>query len=219
MKSVLATRGLAIMALASISVLSFAQHIESGDAGSLPGSAQIVSGQSVIQGALSADGDSDMYQITITNAAAFSATVAGFGNPALDDSQLFLFRMDGTGVAHNDDISTTDFMSALPVGNALYSGLAAGNYLLAISGWDDDAKWSGGYIFPTAPGYTGTAGNIVGPNAAAVGQAITGWDGAAFGVSNGGYQIRMTGVSTVPEPATMAVLGLGAAALLRRRRK
>jgi len=215
-------KGLTLATLAASSTAVFAQvHNESGDAGSLPGTAQTVAaGTTTILGSIAQDGDSDMYRFTLTDASQFSVLVETGATDGLTDSQIFLFNLNGTGIAHNDDITNTagggNFMSHLPVGNALYNTLAPGDYLLAISGWDDDAKTGTSYIFPTSPGYTNNQGNIVGPTNAG---AIDGWDGDAFGVSHGTYSITLTGVDVVPEPASMAALGLGVAALLRRRRK
>ncbi len=220
MKSGFGSRSLAVLALATAAAVSQAQHIEAGDAGNLPGIAQNAGLNSVIRGSILAPGDEDMYIISISNATLFSAVVTAPGSGPLDDSHIFLFDMAGMGIAHNDDIdgAASNFLSHLPVGNALYASLAPGTYLLAISGFDDMPKDSEpgeaetDYIFPI-----GTLDDIVGPNAGA-GPVIS-WDGTRWGTHSGSYEITMTGIGAVPEPATLAVLGIGAAALLRRRKK
>jgi hypothetical protein len=79
-----------------------------GDAGDLPATAQIVTSPDAtpcetpvtrVRGDLDAS-DADMYVICITDPASFSATTVGSTG---FDTQLWLFRCDGTGVVHNDD--------------------------------------------------------------------------------------------------------------------
>lgn len=214
-------RSLSVLSLALVGAYASAQHVEAGDAGNLPATAQSAGLNSIIQGTINALGDSDMFRISINNPAAFSAVVVGSATNELGDSMLYLFNLDGTGIAANDDIDTDNdnFYSHFTAGNALYSGLAPGEYLIAISGFFDMPKQREpgedpllDYVFDPGLGEA-----IIGPNAGA-GPVIS-WDGTRWGFNQGGYEIRMTGVGPVPEPATLAVLGIGAAALLRRRRK
>ncbi|MCS7065908.1 MAG: hypothetical protein NZL85_06470, partial [Fimbriimonadales bacterium] len=81
-----------------------------GDAGGLPGTAQVISGNpnnplTTITGSLEAssgtEGGVDMYAIIICDPRNFSATTSNAATTF--DTQLWLFRPDGTGVLHNDD--------------------------------------------------------------------------------------------------------------------
>src|SRR5262249_36576033 len=104
-----------------------------GDAGELPASHQVVTGSGTlgsITGTLDAN-DTDMYEIDICDNFSFSATTVG---GATFDTQLFLFRPDGTGVAADDDAPAGGFQSALS--NIFVS--APGHYLLAVSHYDRD---------------------------------------------------------------------------------
>ncbi|MER3559011.1 MAG: hypothetical protein C4336_05870, partial [Armatimonadota bacterium] len=68
----------------------------------------------------------DMYVICITDPNNFSATTIG---GATWDTQLWLFRCDGTGVVANDD--TNGLQSRID--NSVGCLTGAGTYLLAIS--------------------------------------------------------------------------------------
>lgn len=199
---------------------------ESTDVGNMPGTAQVVTTTTnnlTINGSFFNVLDTDMYRITIGSAANFSATVTSSGDGIEDDTLLFLFQLNGQGIAFNDDISSNNFLSALPVGNALYSSLAAGDYLLAIAPYDIHARINTGtgtsfanYVFE--PSGLSNATQVRGPRTSEV---IAGWDtdpSLQFGTT-GTYQIQITGLQAVPEPTTMVALGVGALALMRRRKK
>jgi hypothetical protein len=171
-------------------------HAEVGDAGDLPGTAQAVFGVGPLEsitGEITPVSDPDLYRITITDPGAFSATTVG---GAAFDTQLFLFHLDGTGIASNDDSVGTQ--STLPAGHALYSSLLAGEYLLGISGFNIDPFSGGSNIF--ACGFNVVCGPTdPGP--------LTSWMG---GGNAGTYTITLTGAAgVVPEPTAALLFALG----------
>ncbi|RYG85763.1 PEP-CTERM sorting domain-containing protein, partial [bacterium] len=95
---------------------------------------------------------------------------------------------------------------------------APGIYFLAETTVSATAQSAGGNIFELAPSDVEHAPN--GPGAAGTLTGFTFASGSNFG---GNYVITLTGAqaapAAVPEPTTMAVLGLGLAAIVRRRRK
>jgi MYXO-CTERM domain-containing protein len=213
--AVLAVAGLAASANAVIVT-------ETGDAGLIPfAPAQDISGGPNVldrlDGALLPDGsqDVDVYRITIANPAAFSAIVSG---GTLTDTTIYLFNLNGTGIAKNDDISGSNFLSAFPVGDANYATLPAGDYLFAISIF-------GVIPFSVSPPtlvsqnifdvnqFTGVQGPV---NAA---NPVLDWAAVSTFVEGGSYEVSFTGVTTgVPAPGAMALLGLGGLVAARRRR-
>jgi hypothetical protein len=119
-----------------------------GDAGDLPGTAQIVSRPDAtpcqtavtrITGNRADGGDADMYVICITDPTNFSATTVG---GAGFDTQLFLFKCDGTGVVHNDDCGSLQSR----INNSTGCIPEAGIYLLAITGYNQDPVDSNGNL-------------------------------------------------------------------------
>jgi hypothetical protein len=140
-----------------------------GDAGDLPATAQLVTlpDQTPCQSPVTrirGDNDAsdvDMYVICITDPANFVASTVG---TTTWDTQLWLFRCDGTGVVANDDYSGLQSR----IDNTPNCIQEAGTYLLAISRYNRDAVdannnplWSSGALScasnpnPIA-GWTGT---------------------------------------------------------------
>jgi hypothetical protein len=174
-------------------------------------------GTLAISGTTGLSEQGDVYKIYISDPANFSAsTLSLAGGRNGFNTQLFLFNLDGTGIASNDDTAGHGTLSQLPAGNPLYTGLAAGYYYLVIDGSSSSpANSTGGAIFPDSPP-TG----IYGPQSSG---AFTQYTGNSN--EGGTYSIALTGVSiatAVPEPSSMALLfvagGAGFTWILRKRR-
>jgi hypothetical protein len=173
------------------------QFYGGGDAGDLPATAQLVtlsdqtpcqSPVTRIRGDNDAD-DVDMYVICITDPANFVASTVG---TTTWDTQLWLFRCDGTGVVHNDDaVNTTVFQSRIDNStNCIQQG---GIYLLAISRYNRDAVDSQGQrLWNDSPFRSLRCPD--GPGAA---NPITGWTGATS--AGGRYVISLQGAYFVSE--------------------
>ena len=172
-----------------------------------------------ISGTLSNANDADLYYITINNAAAFAASVTGDL-----DSALFLFTLNGTPIATNDDGVNNGVNAAFAPGNSLYASLASGQYLLAISGSSNEAVNAVNQLLFAGTG-TGSTTATRGPASGVNPTTLSDFDSNAYDPTNfGPYQINLTSVNTaVPEPSTWAALATGIAAggflLLRRRQK
>jgi hypothetical protein len=159
-----------------------------GDAGDLPGTAQIVSRPDAtpcqtavtrITGNRANTTDPDMYVICITDPANFSATTVG---GAGFDTQLFLFRCDGTGVVHNDDCGSLQSC----IDNSTGCIPEAGVYLLAITGYNQDPVDSNGnLIWNNSP-----FGEIRCPDGPGAANPIAGWTGSG---GAGTYVIQLQG--------------------------
>jgi hypothetical protein len=186
-----------------------------GDAGGLPASANITQGSggplTDIIGSLSdATGGADMYEISIVNPAAFSATVTGNGNNPIVNSAIYLFDSTGTGLFGNDNISAVNPLSSIPVGTT--SSLLAGLYYILIV--------PSGHL--PAHGATDLFGDLTNTTtvaAASSGLKINGYNASGLtpspADSGKGYDIVLTGASfaQTPEPATVALIGSGLLAL------
>ncbi len=158
------------------------QYHGGGDAGDLPATAQIVTlpDQQPCQDPVTrirgdnGDSDVDMYIICITDPNAFVASTVG---GATWDTQLWLFRCDGTGVVANDD--TSGLQSRID--NSLGCITEAGTYLLAISRFNRDAVDANGALLWSS-GELSCADN---PN------PIAGWTGST--TAGGSYLITLEG--------------------------
>ncbi len=173
-----------------------------GDAGDLPATAQLITSPDAIhcqtpvtrvRGELG-DSDADMYVICITDPDDFVAsTVGGAGF----DTQLWLFRCDGTGVVHNDDSSST---LQSTINNSTSCIDAAGIYLLAISRYNlDPVDASGQFIWNNSPFST-----IRCPDGPGAANAIAGWAGSTTAAGRyiitlqGAYFVRASGCEEPP---------------------
>jgi hypothetical protein len=163
-----------------------------GDAGDLPGTAQLVtlpdrtpceSPVTRIRGDNGAS-DVDMYVICITDPANFVAsTIGGAGW----DTQLWLFRCDGTGVVFNDDNPDTGGGTQSRIDNRANCIQQGGIYLLAISRYNRDAvDANGSLLWNNSP-----FGEVRCPDGPGAANPIAGWTGTTS--AGGRYVISLQG--------------------------
>lgn len=187
-----------------------------GDAGDLAGTAQMTAGVgalNVITGDYEANGI-DLFAIRIADPAGFAAL---YVTPTTFDTQMYLFDINGNGVAFNDDRS--GLLSGLMGSDTFTSNgsgtlagvLVAGDcYLLGVSRYNRDPRDAGNLaIFPNT--FTGVHGPIPGSG------SLAAWANAT--TAGGAYAIELRGVEyCVPAPGAAALLGLGGLIAGRRRR-
>lgn len=200
------------------------------NAGDLPSTAEGVGGGLVdeIDGHLDYDintnlWDIDLFRIRIDSPGAFSAHTALGTNVAsfITDPVLFLFGVNGHGIYMNDDTSSANLQSTLPLSSPL-GPLMPGFYFLGIAWSFTDPQSTGGSIFPL---YEAIASlpfdGVYGSTGAGGLGALSSWLPA--GPSNfdlgANYRILLTGAAGVPEPGTLALVGIALAGLFARRGK
>jgi hypothetical protein len=121
-----------------------------------------------------------MYVICITDPASFSATTVGSTG---FDTQLWLFRCDGTGVVHNDDCGSLQSC----INNSTNCIQQGGIYLLAISRYNlDPVDANGQLIWNNTP-----IGSIRCPDGPGAANPIAGWTGST--TAAGRYAIQLQG--------------------------
>jgi hypothetical protein len=131
--------------------------------------------------------DADMYVICITDPANFSASTVGLAG---FDTQLWLFRCDGTGVVHNDDSGGAQ--SRIDNSTGCLNGLQAGTYLLAITGYNQDPVDSGGNLLWNNSPF----GAVRCPDGPGAANPMVGWTGSG---GSGNYGIALTGAYFVAQ--------------------
>lgn len=167
-----------------------------GDAGDVPSNAQAVyradltpcvSPVTRISGVRADGADTDMFVICITDLTSFSASTVGLAG---FDTQLWLFRCDGTGVVHNDD--SGGLQSRIDNSTGCLIGLQSGVYLLAITGYNQDpVDANGNLLWNNMP-----FGEVRCPDGPGAANPMVGWTGSG---GSGNYGIALTGAYFVAQ--------------------
>ncbi|WP_421659396.1 PTPA-CTERM sorting domain-containing protein [Leptothermofonsia sp. ETS-13] len=154
-------------------------------------------------------GNADLFRIQV-GTGLFEAIARGIDPNPVNDTQLFLFDVNGFGIAANDDFSGG-------LGSRITQFLTAGIYYLGISKYDlDPVSRNRGTIAEIFPDTPFTA--IVGPTGPGGAFPLFGWRGT---ISESGrarnYEILLSS-TPVPTPALLpGLLALGAGGLRKRR--
>jgi hypothetical protein len=157
----------------------------------------------------------DMFLIFIDDPAGFTARAVTVGGSSLTDPQLYLFSAAGLGQLGNDNFQTADPYPRLsPVADdGTFTLTTAGLYYIAISGVGSN-PYSGSAADLMFAFSTGT--ELSGPDGPGGSGVITDWTTPSM---YGHYRIELTGVIFLPSPASGVLGALGAAAVMRRRRR
>ena len=202
------------------------------DAGSTLGTAQVISVTGAVNtisgklsGGLLAGDYQDCFLLDISSPTTFSLTTSlGAGSPPGFNPMMFLFRVDETqngpvakALLANNDKSPGNPLPGLT--NAANDGSNAtlrspGLYLIAISGFGSQPiNASGEFVFRQTFLQSGVIGGPAeSPNG---GYLLAGWSSDG---DYGSYELLVQGVSGVPAPGAVALLGLAGLAARRRQR-
>lgn len=227
MKKVSVLAVFAALAASAAAMARGPEWVETGDAGSLPGTAQVVTSSPTGQikrisgslqgfgGSLAGDGDFvDMYCVCVYDPKIFCiVTSQGTQGSATFDTQLWVFDSKGRAVMGNDDASPNDTGSAIFqfATDGTEAGIyEPGFYYICISGKGVTPFGDGGSLYSFA-----NPTEVSGPDGQGGGSPVAGWgtDGPT-----GEYTIAMNGVCPVPAPGGLAMM-LGAFVIRARRRR
>ena len=198
----------------TVTAVQGATYREIGDAGETLASAARVPGPGPyalnrISGFL-APSQADLFRIYVSGGPFGATTVTN--TSSFFDTQLFLFDEQGHGIFANDDDAS------LPPQSTIFAPgtLSAGWYYLGIAAFGYDPVSSGGLIFPPVDNFLVLSTDLrsaTGPGGAS---PLTGFTGVSS--EGGAYAIELTGVQTVPEPSSAALVSLACGCILLRRR-
>jgi hypothetical protein len=154
-----------------------------------------------------------MWAITVDGSGQFSASTAGSGFY----TDLFLFDAQWKGLQANGNRTPNypnDYSYLPPV------TLAPGNYFVAVAKAGELPYSAAGLIFPNV------ATGVLGPTGPGGGQPLAYWAGGDWASYDLGLTLTMTGIApnpqpvgSVPEPASMTLIGTGLVGLASRLRK
>ena len=170
-----------------------------------------------ISGTIGTSTDADLYLFTVNSPVTFTAAAVGgtssvAGNGRIDTS-LFLFDATGNALVANDDQSNTSYQGAFTI------SLAAGTYYLGISlSGNEPINANSQLLFTVDQPTTDVRGAASGLNPT----TESTFDGQTSVAETGSYAINISSVAAVPEPSSVAALGLSGAvslALPRRARR
>ena len=160
--------------------------------------------------------------ITPTNLGTTTAGLHTFDLTSTLDTEIYVMDLAGNVISMGDDdlaTSSSSTAATLIAGQSYY--IAVGRYNLAGNAQSTLANsptesFLSGSFFDSAGGFVASGGTSAGSytlnmDATAVGSG-------AFVASTDNYRVDFYQVQAVPEPTSMVALGLGAAAMLRRRR-
>lgn len=165
--------------------------------------------------------------VSVTSLGSVLAGLHSFGTLAAgtSDTEIFLLDINGNILQQNDDTAATGYDSKmqynLVAGQTYYIGVGrfntAGNLQTVLGAGNNDelGTYSSGSFF--------TGGGMLASGSNTAGNYLLDMDGVQVGsgtfVSNtDAYRVDFYSVQAVPEPTSMAALGLGALAMLRRRK-
>jgi hypothetical protein len=185
-----ATAAIAVILLA-LAPSAFAAS-ESGDAGSLPSTAQDLGAGAVTQilGSFTGGADVDVYRVCLTDGASFSASTVA---PMSLDTQLFLFDADGLGVYANDDAAIGVRGSRLPAHHR-FSPTSGGEYFIGLSSFNNDPRSTAGEIFPDVFSAGLYPDGVVSAAGGGSDEPVSSWIGLTRGPA-GLYSINLTGTT------------------------
>lgn len=187
-----------------------------GDAGGMPGTANITTGVGFLNKIVGTLGDAtsgaDMYEIYITDPSSFLATTVIHGANPAQNPALYLFDVNGNGIIGNDN--TAAGSQASIADNALTAGL----YYILIAASGELPGNGKTLIFGdlTNTTNTSTPGSPL---------AITKYTASSLtpspADSGKDYEIDLTGAgfAVAPEPSTVGLIGLGLAGVAWRARR
>jgi hypothetical protein len=198
---------------------------DAGDAGETLTTAQVLeAGTTVVVGTTSLNDKIDLFSFGWAGGD-FSANTSSVEF----DTQLYLFDSAGFGIQANDDRFITQ--NILSISSGLFvSGLAAGNYFVAVSEQGYDPLSIDGYIFPDLfipfSIFPPRPGDLVEPTGPGGSSPLIDWGYRGFQplqLDNRVYRLNFASSPTagmnVPLPPTSALFGLGLLGVAYWRRK